>query len=84
MINGSVEYDSEGDVLYVQFVPDREVAKTVSLDDLRLIDYSDDGAVVGLEFIDASAGVDLRDVPFAHTAEQIIGDADLGLRVYAS
>ncbi len=78
-----VEYDAEADVLYLRITPGETVARTVPLDDLRLIDYSADGAVVGLEFIDASEGIDLRDLPFARKAEQLLGDAGLNLTVYA-
>ena len=80
---GPVEYDPVTDVLYVRLRPVQPVARTHALDDLRLIDYSADGGVVGLEFIDASSGIDLRDVPFKHLAERLIGDAGLGLPIFA-
>lgn len=83
MAEVSVEYDPEVDVLYVRLAPHARVAKTHPLDDMRLIDYSEDGAVVGIEFIDASEGVELSDVPFARKVEKIIGDAGLGLPVFA-
>jgi len=83
MTDLQVEYDADADVLYVRLVPDATVARSHSLDDTRLIDYSEDGAVVGVEFIDASGGVELQDVPFARKVEQLIGDAGLGLRIFA-
>lgn len=83
MAEVSVEYDREADVLYVRLAPHAKVARTHRLDDMRLIDYSEDGAVVGIEFIDASEGVELSDVPFARKVEQLIGDAGLGLPVFA-
>jgi uncharacterized protein YuzE len=83
MSDASVEYDREADVLYVRLVSTARVARTQPLDDLRLIDYSADGAVRGVEIIDASKGIDLRDIPFAPTVEKLIGDAGLGLRVLA-
>jgi len=82
-VSQQVEYDAEADVLYLRITPGETVARTVPLDDLRLIDYSADGAVVGLEFIDASEGIDLRDLPFARKAEQLLGDAGLNLTIYA-
>jgi len=78
----SVDFDQESDVLYVRLA-DAPVARSVSLDDLRLVDYSADGRVVGVEFIDVSQGIDLHDVPFARRIERIIGDAGLGLRLFA-
>lgn len=83
MANPQVQYDDETDVLYVRLLPGAKVARTHSLDDMRLIDYSSDGAVVGVEFVDASGGVDLRDVPFAHKVEKLIGDAGLELPLFA-
>ena len=77
-----VTYDPEADVLYVEF-SDAEVAETVNLDDLRLIDYSRDGRIVGIEFVSASQGVDLRDIPFAPMVEKAIGGEGLPFKLYA-
>ena len=57
----------------------RSIDHTRPVDDLRMIDYSVDNAVVGLEFVDASGGVDLRDLPFRQKAELLLGDSGLGL-----
>lgn len=81
-MRATVRYDNEADVLYVRF-SDESAASTVSLDDLRLIDLSSAGAVVGLEFVDASGGIDLRDVPQAHRAEELIRKQDLGFPIFA-
>lgn len=78
-----VEYDEEADVLYVRLQPGAKVSRTRSLGELRLIDLSDDGAVVGVEFIDASGGVDLRDMPFASRIGDALGDSGLGLPIFA-
>ncbi len=77
-----VNYYPEADVLYVTLA-DHPVARTEPLDDLRLIDYSQDGAVVGIEFIGASGGVDPVAVPFAHRVEELIGDSGLPLNIFA-
>ena len=66
-------YDSEADTLYVRLVDDESVARQTFLDDLRIIDHSEGGAVVGIEFICASDGVVLGDVPFAKQVEDLIG-----------
>lgn len=50
---GPVIYDDDNDVLYVM-LSESEVAKTESLDDLRLVDYDAKGMPVGVEFISAS------------------------------
>lgn len=55
-------YDEDTDILYVEF---REslVAKTIGLGWWRNIDLAADGSVLGVEFINASAGIDLDGVP---------------------
>ena len=77
-MTGYVKYDAEADMLYVRFSND-PIDHTKPVDDLRMIDYSVDNAVVGLEFVDASGGVDLRDLPFRQKAELLLGDSGLGL-----
>jgi len=78
----SVSYDEEADVLYVQLAAGA-VHATLSLGDLRMIDEASDGAVLGVEFVGASDGIDLSNVPFADTIAAAIGDSGLPLRVYA-
>lgn len=77
-MTGYVKYDKEADMLYVRF-SEEATHHTVQVDDLRMIDYSADNAVIGLEFVDASGGVDLRDMPFRARAEALLGDSGLEL-----
>lgn len=76
-----VTYDAEADVLYVR-LREGDVARQTFLDDLRIIDKSEDGAVIGIEFVGASDGVDLHDVPFARTVERLIDEGGLTLPVF--
>jgi len=77
-----ITYDREADALYVR-LSGSPVAKTSSLDDFRMIDYSADGSVVGVEFIDVTAGIDLEDVPFNQKIEEIIGQSGLDIKIFA-
>jgi uncharacterized protein YuzE len=77
-----VRYDPEADALYVQ-LSEGAIAKTTSLGDLRLIDWDDDGGVVGVEFLGVSEGIDLHDLPFAQTIERAIGDSGHPIRILA-
>jgi len=77
-----VTYDPEADAVYVRLI-DSPVDQTRPLDDLRLIDYSADGAVVGVEFLEASEGIDLSDVPHSHKIDELIKDSGLHLRILA-
>jgi len=76
------EYDQEADAIYV-WLADAKASKSAQLDDFRNIDYSADGAVVGVEFIDVSGGVDLSDIPYSQTVERVIGDLGLGIKLFA-
>jgi uncharacterized protein YuzE len=80
---GPVSYDPEADVLYVSLSDHESVDHSTALDDIRIIDYSADGAVMGIEFINASAGVDLNDVPFQQRVERLIGESGLPIKVLA-
>lgn len=71
---GPVIYNADSDVLYVR-LRDAPATVTEFLDELRALDYSADHAVVGIEFIGASAGVHLGDVPFATTVQELIRDS---------
>jgi uncharacterized protein YuzE len=75
-------YDPDADALYVHLI-DIEVERSTSLDDLRIIDYSVDGRVVGVEFLGVSAGVDLSDIPYRHKVERLIGELGLGIKIFA-
>ena len=56
-------YDHEADILYVRLRDGEASATQAFLDDLRILDYSADGGVVGVEFICASGGIDLSPNP---------------------
>ncbi len=78
----SVSFDQEADVLYVHLA-DGDVYETVSVGDLRMIDRSKDGTIIGVEFVSASQGIDLSDIPFAPTIAAAIGDSGYPVKVYA-
>jgi len=75
-------YDQESDALYVRLA-EGEVGSTVMLDDLRMIDYRADQTVIGIEFLEASEGVELDGVPFAETVEKAIGESGHQIRIFA-
>ena len=76
------EYDEEADVLYVTLL-DEDVADTEELGDLRMIDYTADRRIVGVEFVSPSAGIDLADVPLAADVEEVIRNSGFSFRVLA-
>ena len=77
-----VTYDTDADVLYVR-LNDGQSTRQSRLGDLRIIDFDQDGTILGVEFVDASGGADLRDLPFAQRVEQLIHDSGLPIRLFA-
>ena len=73
-------HSPDSDAIYVQLI-DAEVKRSRTLDDFRLIDYSADGRVVGIEFLGVGGGVDLSDVPYSQKVEKLIGELNLGIRI---
>jgi hypothetical protein len=39
--------------------------------------------VAGVEFLDIEAGADLCEIPFGPRVEKLIGDLELGVRIFA-
>ncbi len=74
-------YDREADAAYVGF-SSRTSARQVQLDDSRILDYSADGMLVGVEFLSPSLGVDLAGIPRAHEVAQALHR--LGLKVQSA
>ncbi len=80
-----IRYDGDADVLYIR-ISDQPAARSQELDDYRLIDLSQDGDIVGFEFVDARAvGVDLSNIDpqSGKTIEQLVTKAALPIKVYA-
>ena len=69
-----VTYDPEADAAYVSF-SSAPSARQVPLDDSRVLDYAQDGALVGVEILSPSLGVDLSGLPRASD----VADAIRGL-----
>ena len=78
-----IAYDPEADILYVSLRDGMKIAGQKVLDDLRIIDSAEDGAVVGVEFICASGGIDLSDVPFAESVEKLIEQSGQSFKIFA-
>ena len=60
----SVTYDPEADAAYISF-SSASSARQVQLDDSRVLDYAQDGSLVGVEILSPSLGVDLSGLPRA-------------------
>jgi uncharacterized protein YuzE len=76
------EYDPDADAIYV-YLSEGDVERSKTLDDLRIIDYSADRKVIGVEFIGVSGGIDLSDLPHQGKVENLINELDLGIKIFA-
>jgi uncharacterized protein YuzE len=56
------QYDADADVLLIDVQSGKDVSSTVEVDDARHVDLDDDGRVVRIEVLWASAGVKLQDL----------------------
>lgn len=82
MFRPHAEHDPEADAIYV-YLGDGDSARSKTVDDLRIIDYSRDGKVIGVEFIGVTGGIDLSDLPFQDQVERLINELDLGIKIFA-
>ena len=75
-------HDPDADAIYVS-LKEGDAVRSKALDDLRIIDYSRDGAVIGVEFIGVSGGIDLSDLPFSAEVEELINELGHGIKIFA-
>ncbi len=76
-------YHEDSDILHVT-LSDEEPGAAVRqeyLDDLRIIDYSAAGDVLGIAFVAASEGINLTGVPSASLVAELIDRGDHRLKV---
>jgi uncharacterized protein YuzE len=69
----TLDVDNEADAAYVTISGD-DIARTAKLDENRIIDYDARGAVVGIELLNVSRGVDLRDLPYREKLADLLGE----------
>lgn len=67
MTSMTIRFDPDADALYVAFADRRagDVARTEELGDGRQVDYDASGAILGVEFLFVSQGLNLTGVPRA-------------------
>ncbi|MEX0683449.1 MAG: DUF2283 domain-containing protein [Dehalococcoidia bacterium] len=76
------KHDPDADAIYVVLL-DADVTRSHTLDDFRIIDYSDDRRVVGVEFLGVGGGIDLQDIPHREKVEKAIHELNLGIKIFA-
>lgn len=57
-----VTYDSSADAVYIYLQTDPVVARSVTLDGDRIVDFDDSDHVVGIEILAASGGFEIEDI----------------------
>jgi len=71
-----LEYDAEDDILYVR-LGSGAVARSRAFGDSRIVDFNAGGQPIGVEFIGASAGVDLSGIPEGERIRREVEDLAL-------
>ena len=69
-------YSRDADAVYVYLRWGRGT-KAKKLDQARLVDFADDGAVIGVQFLGASRGIDLRGIPERWQVATLLEGLDL-------
>lgn len=72
------DYNAESDILFIKFSDD-PVARSGELGWWTIIDYGWDDSVLAVEFVNASRGIDPRDVPSWELIEPLIHRFNLPL-----
>ena len=67
-----IEYDREGDALYIR-IQEKEVAQSKEVSDDVVLDLDEQGRIIGLEVLDATQHYSLSDI-FNLSTENLILD----------
>ena len=75
----SLRYDPDADALYVELATrlPADVARTVEIGAGRQVDYDASGSILGVEFLEVSAGVHLEGVPHADEIREALAGLSL-------
>lgn len=57
------EYDKNADCAYIR-INDLPYDHSEEIDEIRFVDYAEDGTVIGIELLYVSGGVDTSDLPY--------------------
>ena len=74
------EHSETADAVYIR-LRDLPYAYGEDIDHERRIDYAEDGKPMGIELLDVSGGVDLRDLPEADTVARLL--TEHAIKVFA-
>lgn len=72
----TLKIDRTVDAAYVT-ISELPVDHTVRLDAHRLVDYAEDGSIVGIEFLSVSRGVNLQGLPEQTELARLFNDREL-------
>jgi uncharacterized protein YuzE len=76
----TLELDKAADAAYIQ-VSNAPVHTTREIDDQRVLDYDEQGEIVGIEFLDVSHGVSLRDLPYRDALAKYFAEHEIPVLV---
>ncbi len=76
----TVSYDKEADAIYL-YLSHKKISRTKELDSERIIDYSEDGEIRGIEFLTVRNGVNTDNLPYRNEIERALNDK--GIKTFA-
>jgi uncharacterized protein YuzE len=65
------KYDKTADAAYI-LINDLPHAYSKEIDDTRIVDYTEDGKVIGIELLYVSGGVDLSGLPYESELSKLL------------
>lgn len=71
-----IRADKIADTVYLSF-SDKNVAYSRALDSRRVVDYSEDGEIRGIQFLSASSGLNTGDLPHRSAIERAFRDSSI-------
>jgi uncharacterized protein YuzE len=74
------KYDNSADCAYI-LINDLPHAYTKEIDETRIVDYAEDGTVIGIELLYVSDGIDISSLPFESEVGKLL--AKHHVKVYA-
>ena len=76
----TVSYDKEADAIYL-YLSHKKISRSQELDSERIIDFSEDGEVRGIELLSVGNGVNTSSLPYRNEIERALNDK--GIKTFA-
>lgn len=76
----TMSYDKEADAIYL-YLSHKKIIQSKELDTERIIDYSENGEIRGIELLAVSNGVNTENLPYRNEIERTLNEK--GIKTFA-